>query len=71
MFDRFYRRSGSTVSGNGLGLAIARDIATRHAAAIELDESEVLGGLRARVRFPCSTHPPSMTRLLRQPLGRL
>jgi two-component system OmpR family sensor kinase len=51
VFDRFYRRGDNVVSGNGLGLAIARDIATRHGAAIVLGDSEALGGLSARVCF--------------------
>jgi two-component system OmpR family sensor kinase len=51
VFDRFYRRRDTTVTGNGLGLAIAKDIAVRHGASIVLESSEALGGLRARVLF--------------------
>jgi len=51
VFDRFYRRNGHTASGNGLGLAIAREIATRHGTAIHLQDSAALGGLRAMLEF--------------------
>jgi two-component system, OmpR family, sensor kinase len=51
VFDRFYRRRDAMVTGNGLGLAIAKEIAVRHGASIVLESSEVLGGLSARVLF--------------------
>ena len=51
VFDRFYRRVGSTESGSGLGLSIARDIAQRYEATILLDTSNELGGLKACVCF--------------------
>ncbi len=51
VFDRFYRRRDAMVTGNGLGLAIAKEIAVRHDASIVLESSEALGGLRARVLF--------------------
>jgi two-component system, OmpR family, sensor kinase len=51
VFDRFYRRRDTTVTGNGLGLAIAKEIAVRHDASIVLDSSRALGGLSARVCF--------------------
>jgi signal transduction histidine kinase len=51
LFDRFYRRSGHTASGNGLGLAIAREIASRHGTAIRLEDSPTLGGLRLTLKF--------------------
>jgi two-component system, OmpR family, sensor kinase len=51
VFDRFYRRGDTTVTGNGLGLAIAKEIADRHGASIVLEGSETLGGLSARVLF--------------------
>ncbi|MEO7241575.1 MAG: sensor histidine kinase, partial [Variovorax sp.] len=51
-FDRFFRASdASTASGSGLGLAIVRSIAEQHGAAVELDHSARLGGLRVVVRF--------------------
>jgi signal transduction histidine kinase len=51
VFDRFYRRRDVMVTGNGLGLAIAKEIADRHGASIVLGSSETLGGLSARVLF--------------------
>jgi signal transduction histidine kinase len=55
VFDRFYRRRDTTVTGNGLGLAIAKEIAVLHGASIVLESSEALGGLRARVLFRAAT----------------
>jgi signal transduction histidine kinase len=57
VFDRFYRRRDTLVTGNGLGLAIAKEIAVRHSASIVLDSSEALGGLSARVLFHAPTAP--------------
>lgn len=48
VFDRFYRHGGD--SGAGLGLSIVRTIAQRHAARVELLDSDA-GGLRVRVVF--------------------
>jgi two-component system, OmpR family, sensor kinase len=55
VFDRFYRRRDTLVSGNGLGLAIAKEIAVRHDASIVLETSQSLGGLSARVLFRSAT----------------
>jgi signal transduction histidine kinase len=41
--------------GTGLGLAIVRDVAHIYGGAIELDESEDLGGLLARLKLPIVT----------------
>jgi two-component system OmpR family sensor kinase len=54
VFDRFYRRRDTVVTGNGLGLAIAKEIAGRHGATIILGASEALGGLSARILFRTS-----------------
>jgi two-component system OmpR family sensor kinase len=51
VFDRFYRRRDAMATGNGLGLAIAKEIAVRHGASIVLESSVALGGLSARVLF--------------------
>jgi len=51
VLDRFHRSAGAPGSGGGLGLAIVREIATRHGAAIELRDREGGPGLCARVRF--------------------
>lgn len=54
VLDRFYRVSGAQASGSGLGLAIVNSIAGLHAAAVTLDVSPRLGGLRVAVRFPAA-----------------
>ena len=55
VLDRFYRIAGSETTGSGLGLAIVKSIAELHGAALALDRSVRLGGLRVELRFP-STH---------------
>lgn len=50
--DRFYRVPGTPGHGSGLGLAIVRAIAERHGAALTLDASPKLGGLRVMLRWP-------------------
>ncbi|MQA41532.1 MULTISPECIES: ATP-binding protein [Oxalobacteraceae] len=52
VFSRFYRVPGSSAGGSGLGLAIIKSIAERHGAALTLDQSERLGGLKVKVDFP-------------------
>lgn len=56
VFDRFYRVPGTSASqsGSGLGLSIAKAIADRHGAVLELLDSEI-GGLAVRVSFPLAT----------------
>lgn len=51
VFRRFYRGQGVKQSGNGLGLAIVRNIVDQHHGKIELGESS-LGGLKVHVFFP-------------------
>ncbi|MDB5743205.1 MAG: integral rane sensor signal transduction histidine kinase [Polaromonas sp.] len=52
VFDRFFRASEAALeTGNGLGLAIVKAIADRHGAALALDRSARLGGLKVDVRF--------------------
>jgi two-component system osmolarity sensor histidine kinase EnvZ len=54
VFRPFYRLDESRnpkTGGNGLGLAIARDIARAHGGDIELEEAPQ-GGLRAQIRLP-------------------
>ncbi|WP_431853917.1 ATP-binding protein [Allosphingosinicella sp.] len=53
IFDRGARLD-SGKPGTGLGLAIARDVAEIYAGSIELEESEDLGGLLARLKLPLS-----------------
>ena len=51
VLDRFHRGAGATGSGSGLGLALAREIASRHGAAIELLDRAGGPGLCVRMRF--------------------
>jgi signal transduction histidine kinase len=41
--------------GTGLGLAIVRDVAEIYGGSINLEESEDLGGLLARLKLPLCT----------------
>lgn len=52
MFGRFVRGEHLQAAGSGLGLSIARAIATRHGAQLTLAQSGKLGGLSAQVVFP-------------------
>jgi two-component system, OmpR family, sensor kinase len=52
VFDRFYRRAGTTPPGSGLGLAIVRAIAQAHGASVGLGEGPGGRGLSVTVRFP-------------------
>jgi signal transduction histidine kinase len=51
IFDRGARLDTGK-PGTGLGLAIVRDVAEIYGGAVELDESEDLGGLLTRLRLP-------------------
>jgi signal transduction histidine kinase len=53
IFDRGARLD-SGKPGTGLGLAIVRDVAEIYKGSIELEESEDLGGLLARLKLPLS-----------------
>jgi two-component system, OmpR family, sensor histidine kinase QseC len=50
--ERFFRVLGTGQSGSGLGWSIVRRIARRHGLRVAADRSELLGGLRVRVRWP-------------------
>ena len=52
VLDRFVRLPDAPSSGSGLGLAIAKSVADLHGAALRLDASPTLGGLRVQVVFP-------------------
>jgi two-component system, OmpR family, sensor kinase len=52
VFDRFYRRAGTTPPGSGLGLAIVRAIAQAHGASVVLDDGPEGKGLSVTVQFP-------------------
>ncbi len=52
VFDRFYRRPGTSPPGSGLGMAIVRAIADTHAATVTLDTGPDGAGLAVTVSFP-------------------
>jgi two-component system, OmpR family, sensor kinase len=52
VFDRFYRRPGTSPPGSGLGLSIVKSIATAHAATVTLESGPAGVGLAATVSFP-------------------
>lgn len=52
VFERFYRGSGVSVDGCGLGLPIVQALARQHGAQVRLDTAPGLGGLRVEVRVP-------------------
>lgn len=57
VFDRFHRVPGTTGTGSGLGLALARSIATRHDGEVALEDGPGGRGLRAVLRLPAITAP--------------
>jgi signal transduction histidine kinase len=52
VFDRFYRRAGTTPPGSGLGLSIVRTIAEAHGAKLTLTDGPSGRGLSVTVTFP-------------------
>ena len=52
LFQRGARLDTTGKPGTGLGLAIVRDVAEIYDGSIELEESEDLGGLLARLKLP-------------------
>lgn len=52
VFERFYRHTEATVSGSGLGLTIAREIARSHGGHIAIDDGPQGRGTCVRVRLP-------------------
>ena len=58
VFDRFYRRAGTSPTGSGLGLAIVKAIADAHGASVALEDGPDGKGLAVTVTFctaPAST----------------
>jgi two-component system OmpR family sensor kinase len=58
VFDRFHRVPGTAGTGSGLGLALARSIATRHDGEVLLQDGPEGRGLRAVVRLPVVSVSP-------------
>ena len=54
VFEPYTRLSGQTVEGNGLGLAIAREVANQHHAKISLDALSAENGTLVTVVFPAA-----------------
>ena len=50
-------RADSTVPGQGIGLAMVRDIAAAYGGRIEIDHSPTLGGARVQVWLPVGPRP--------------
>lgn len=57
VFERFYRSPGSPGGGCGLGLSIAREIAARHGAVLDVVDPPQGHGTRMRVRFAAPAAP--------------
>ncbi len=55
VFERFYRVLGSEQSGCGLGLAIVREIATRHGGTARIQDAQSEHGCCVRLVFPNTT----------------
>ena len=51
VLQRFYRVPGTAPEGNGLGLAIAHEIARAHGTQLQLTSGEGGAGLRVKVVF--------------------
>jgi signal transduction histidine kinase len=57
VFDRFHRVPGTSGTGSGLGLALARSIAARHDGEVLLREGPDGRGLSAVIRLPAVPGP--------------
>ena len=55
--ERFFRVTGNTESGSGLGWSIARRIAAVHGMVLQVEASEALGGLAVRMLEPEAPAP--------------
>jgi two-component system OmpR family sensor kinase len=55
VFDRFYRRPGTSPPGSGLGMAIVKAIADTHGATVALDSGPEGHGLAVTVSFPSAS----------------
>jgi signal transduction histidine kinase len=50
-FRRFNELRNTSVEGQGMGLAIIKDVAVQLGAEVTFSKSETLGGLRIELRF--------------------
>ncbi|TNF58191.1 MAG: ATP-binding protein, partial [Burkholderiales bacterium] len=57
VLQRFYRVPGTTGEGNGLGLAIASEIARAHHTSLQLSPGSTGRGLKVRVVFASLPDP--------------
>lgn len=57
VFERFYQLPGGQREGNGLGLAIVREIARQHGGQVNAGDSEKLGGARFSVTLDAVPAP--------------
>src|SRR4029077_9403792 len=60
VFDRFYRRPGTSPPGSGLGLAIVKSIAEAYAATVTLGSGPTGAGLAVTVTFPAARPDPGL-----------
>ena len=51
IFERFWRKNSSDLSGSGLGLSIAKEVFTNHQASLTVERSERLQGAKITVEF--------------------
>ena len=58
VFERFYQPPGSLSDGNGLGLAIVREIARQHRGTVAAQQSARLGGAQLAVTLPLALTQP-------------
>lgn len=58
VFERFYQPPGSRRDGNGLGLAIVREIARQHGGQVSAAASAKLGGALVSVTLPPAVTSP-------------
>jgi len=54
VFERFHRVPGTRPAGSGLGLPLARSIASRHGGSLGLEDAPGGQGLRAVLRLPAT-----------------
>jgi two-component system sensor histidine kinase TctE len=62
VLEPFYRTLGTNVDGSGLGLAIVQEIASQHAATLQLEDTHPQHtqgrGLKVTLRFKSASKQP-------------